>query len=91
MRRIALFATSLSLVACGSLPPFPETQQCGYDGEDGVFRCVNTKTHARKAYPQAHHEMHGAQCLPINDKYRSYQSAEAWIKSVKDIAETRCR
>lgn len=86
MLRFVLLAFGASVVACGSLPPFPEVWQCAVQGSPRAFYCVNTRTEERKKLPIEHSTMFGAQCLSEKD----YASSEAWIAKVEQIAQQRC-
>lgn len=88
MLKIALLLISLSLISCGTIvPEFPAVWQCGYSVKFNKFRCVNTKTKQAMNVKRDDPSMEGAQCLSADD----YRKSEAWVESVKEIAETRCR
>lgn len=86
--KIALLTISLSLISCGDVvPEFPEVWQCQYNGSPRAFYCVNSKTKARMKLDAGSSRMKGAQCLPADD----YRQSEAWVQTVKEIAQQRCR
>ena len=85
--RMSLLITSLSLIACASLPTAPELWQCGYTHKFNKFRCVNTRTKEKVNLRVDSPIMEGAQCLSLDD----YLEAERWIQKVKNIAEQRCK
>lgn len=87
MRSAALLITSLSLVGCGSLPPFPEIYQCAFYASQNAFYCVNSSTKEEIKLPVDSPKMRGAQCMSLED----YRKSESWVQTVKQIAETRCR
>lgn len=87
MLKILLLATSLSLGACASLPPFPEVWQCAYSIRFDKFRCVNTKTKQKVNLRRDDPAMEAAQCLSADD----YKKSERWVSQVIDIAEKKCK
>lgn len=87
MNKLALSIISLSFIACGVVPEFPEVWQCVWAGEPRAFFCVNTKTKERRKVSAGAPEMRGAQCLSADD----YKKSEAWVAGVKQLAENRCR
>jgi hypothetical protein len=87
MLKSALLILSLSVGACGSVPRFPQVEQCAYSVKFNKFRCVNVKTKAKRNVSRESKEMEGAQCLSIND----YKQAETWLATVKEMAERKCR
>lgn len=86
MHKIALLILSLSFISCATLPPFPEVEQCGYSKKFNKFRCVDTETRKARNVRLDDPSMEGAQCLNLKD----YQASEAWVSTVKDIAEKNC-
>lgn len=88
MNKLKLLIISLSLVACEVLPPFPDVNQCALR-PDALY-CVGTVNKERTKYLSGSGEFKDAQCLPVNDPKRSYQSAEAWVENAKQIAQERC-
>jgi hypothetical protein len=87
MLKIALLLTSLSLIACSKLPPFPEVWQCAYSIKFNKFRCVNTKTKAKVNLRRDDSSMEAAQCLSAED----YIASERWVANIKELAERRCK
>lgn len=86
MLKMILLITSLELIACSSLPPFPEVWQCGYSIKFNKFRCVNTKTKQAINLKRDDPHMEAAQCLSFED----YKASELWVSNVKGIAEQHC-
>lgn len=78
----------ISLSGCQVVPPFPDVNQCALRPE--AIYCVGTTNHEQTVYPNTSLEFKDAQCLPVNDAKKSYQSAEAWAENVKQLAETHC-
>lgn len=74
---------------CGSLPKVPHHVQYGNYPQvtpPGFYGVDNeSQAHVFHAWTDA--EMVGAQCLTVDD-YRAFQ---AWVASVKQIAERRCQ
>ncbi len=88
MIKLSLILLSLSLSACGSVvPEFPQILQCAYSIKFNKFRCVNSKTGEAFNLPRDFAAMEGAQCMTLDD----YRKSEAWVASVKAIAERRCK
>ena len=86
MLRLLLLTASLS--GCSVLPPFPEVVQYGVfaDVNPPGFYGVDSKTKAQFYKSFSDLQMKAAQCLPAAD----YKASEAWVASVKLIAERHC-
>lgn len=82
-----MLIVSLGLSACASLPPFPSVNQCGYSVKFNKFRCCNTETKKCFDLKRDDKKMEAAQCLNADD----YAKTEAWVDSVIEIANKRCR
>jgi hypothetical protein len=65
----------------------PGVYQCQYSGNPRAFYCVNTKTKEKIKLSADDPSMKAAQCLSADD----YKKSEAWVKSVIEIAKTRCQ
>lgn len=89
MLKLGLLTLNLSILGCQAVPPFPDVNQCALRPE--ALYCVGTTNHERTIFKSGSPEFKDAQCLPVNDAKKSYQSAEAWAQNVKQIAEERCR
>lgn len=89
MHKMALFLILTSCLACQILPPAPARTQYGAypKVKPPGFYGVRSDTHARIYKPFTDSSMNGAQCLDAHD----YKAMQAWIDSVKEIAEQRCR
>jgi hypothetical protein len=87
IHKSALLITSLSILGCSQLPPFPEVYQCQFNGNPRAFYCINTKTKERLKIDAGSDVMKGAQCLSADD----YLKSEAWVEFVKSQAEKRCK
>lgn len=87
--KTVLLAISLStvLVSCDVVPEFPEVWQCQYNGSPRGFYCINTRTRSKRYIEASDERMKAAQCLSADD----YKAAEAWVATVKEIAERRCK
>lgn len=86
MQSLRISLSLLVLCGCAGLPPFPEVNQCGYNGSPRAFYCEDTSTHAQVKKSAEDPSMKGAQCLSAND----FKKSEAWVRSVEDIANQRC-
>lgn len=86
--KILLCLTSLVMISgCApGVPEPPETFQCAWNGSPRAFYCVNTKTKARLKIDALDARMKAAQCISADD----YKKNEAWVKSVIELAKTRC-
>lgn len=91
MRRTKLFLISLgsfALTACGmGVPEPPEIWQCQWNGSPRAFYCVNTKTKERMKLEANDPRMKAAQCVSAED----YKRSEAYVKSLIELAKTRCK
>lgn len=92
--RVMLFTTiNLSFLLSGclaSLPKQPAHYECTYMPGFSKFRCTEFPSGKRVKFPLDSVSMNGAQCLPINDKHKSYQAMANWVEDVKEVARQRC-
>lgn len=89
MLKSALLVLSVSVCACGSLPPFPEVTQYSVhaDVPRPGFYGINNRTNARVYRRFDDPKMKGAQVLDAND----YRKSESWIDEIERIAQERCQ
>lgn len=87
MLSLGLLIASLS--GCETLPPVPHHVQYGVypDVNPPGFYGVDNVSKAHVYHGFMDMEMKAAQCLTADD----YKAWEAWIQSVEDIAQRRCK
>lgn len=85
-------ALSFLMTGClASLPKQPEHYECTYMPAYAKFRCTEVPSGKKVKFDLDAVSMNGAQCLPINDKHRSYQAMARWVEDVKEVARQRCK
>lgn len=84
---LSLALLTICLSGCGSVPEPPEVYQCAYTIKFNKFRCCNTKTKACINLSREDASMEAAQCLSASD----FAAAEAYMKTLKTLAEQRCK
>lgn len=85
--RATLLTISLGLSGCAALPPAPEINQCAYSIKFNKFRCCDTVSKKCFNLRRDDPEMEAAQCVSAED----FKKGEAWIQTVIDIANQRCK
>jgi hypothetical protein len=84
---LLIIAVSSATIGCSKIPPQPEIWQCAHDADGTGFYCVNTKTKEEKVLLDSSPEMHGAQCVSLED----YGKLQQYYDTLKELAEKNCR
>ena len=83
-----ILLSGMFLASCApGVPDMPEVYQCQYSGKPRAFYCMNTKTKEKIKLSADDPSMKAALCLSADD----YKKSEAWVKSVIELAKTRCQ
>lgn len=89
MRKKILLLIAISLCGCESLPPVPQHIQFGVHADimPPGFYGVNSETKEKVYRSFNDPKMKAGQCLDVED----YKKMQEWVKTVKEIAEGRCK